>query len=117
MITFIQNSSSLNQRIRVVLEVDKRNIVLFIKLRWCRAISLWMLSVFDEQETPIAMNIPVLRGETLPSANLLSHVEYKRCGTAFVFPLVDHPSTDNPGKDNFGIGKEYALAWGDTIAG
>ena len=114
MLSFINTSDDLNQRIRTIVPVDGKNIELVIKLRWYEVVGKWFMSVFDDQENPIIQNVPLLLGVTFPSANLLRAVSYKKVGCAYVYPLVENPSTPNPGRDNFGIDKEFALKWGDT---
>lgn len=114
MLAIINTGDSLNQRIRTVVEVDGQNIGLIIKLRWCGAVEKWFMSVFDEWENPIIRNVPLVLGVTFPSANLLRAVSHKKIGCAFVYPLVENPSTPDPARDNFGLGKEFALMWGDT---
>lgn len=114
MLQVINVGESLNQRIRAVVNVDEKNIVLFIRLRWCNYADKWFMSVFDEEENPIIYNVPVLLGVTFPSANLLRAVSYKKIGCAFVIPLVEKPTTPDPSWNNFGSDKEFALAWGDT---
>ena len=116
MLLAVTTISSRNQRIRTVLEVDGRNIVLFIKLRWLKAVQKWYMSVDDENENTIIRNVPLLAGKSYPTINLLRQFAHLGIGSAFVAPLVENPSTENPSDTNLGLDKEYALVWGDTFA-
>lgn len=116
MFAMVKNIDAKNQRIRTVLEVDGRNIVLFIKLRWLEAVQKWYMSVDDENENTLLRNVPLVCAESYPTSNLLRQFAHLAIGSAYVVPLVENPSTENPVTDNLGIDREYALIWGDTFA-
>ena len=116
MLFMVKTIDSKNQRIRTVLEVDGKNIVLFIKLRWLGAVQKWYMSVDDENENTLIRNVPLLCGESFPTSNLLRQFGHLAFGSAYAAPLVERPTTENPGKNNLGTDKEYALIWGDTFA-
>ena len=116
MLNMIKNSDRLNQRVCTVVDVDDRNIVLYIKLRWHKKTGKWFMSVDDGNEKPLIRNVPVISGTEFPVANLLRQFAHLDVGSCFVVPLVDNPTTENPAKLTLGNGKEFALMWGDTIA-
>ena len=49
----LDNSLEANQRSRVIVEIDGKNVVLYIKLRWHVKTEKWMLSLFDEKGNPV----------------------------------------------------------------
>ena len=113
--SIINNIDSPNQILKVVLPVDGKNLALNIHLRWSNKRNRWYMSVLDDRENVLVHNIPLIASVSYPSANLLRQVGYKRIGSAAIYTLVEHPSTVDPGFDNFGIGKEFVLVWGDTL--
>lgn len=111
-LSLICNTADLNQLDRTVVEIDGKNRTLFIKLRWHKKISRWMMSVFDEANNPVLRNIPIVGGFDYPSADLLYQFYYLGIGHAASFPFEDDPSTENPSYNNLGFGKEWGLGWG-----
>lgn len=116
MYQLINTADDLNQKIKTVVSVDGRNISLSIKLRWYDVIGLWLMTVYDEEDNVIVSNVPLLAGESFPSANLIRQIEHKGFGSAAIVALVANPTTENPGEKNLGVDKEFALLWGDTDA-
>lgn len=116
MLSIVKTIDDKNQRIRTVLEVDGKNIVLFIKLRWHEIAQKWFMSVDDENENTLIRNVPLVRGESYPTSNLLRQFAHLEIGSAYVVPMVESPSTENPSADNLGMDREFALIWGDTFA-
>lgn len=108
----IDNSPSLNQLGRTVLEIDGKNTVLYIKLRWLDKIGKWMMSIKDERGDPIIRNIPLVASKSYPSADLLNQFAYMFIGSAAVLPTVNNPSTPIPADSNLGLNKEWVLVWG-----
>lgn len=105
----------LNQRMSVSLTIDGKKTVLRISLRWHEIIGKWMMGVSDSEGNALVRNIPVLTAAGWNAGNLLKQVAYKAIGSAFIVPMVDEPSTENPVKENFNADKEFALYWSDTL--
>lgn len=111
-LTLVGNSDSLNQRNRVVLNINGRNKVLFIKLRWHQKINKWLMSIADENNVPVIRNVPLVQAWSYPSINLLRQFGHLDVGEAGVLKTTAYPSTQNPSRDNLGVGKEWLLVWG-----
>ena len=111
-LSLICNTDDINQRDRVVLKIENKNRVLYLKLRWHVKIERWMLSIFDEDNNPVLRNIPLLAGFDYPSADLLRQFEYLEIGHAAVFSFTQEPNTPNPVADNLGAYKVWGLVWG-----
>lgn len=101
-----------NQTNRVVVEVDGRNIVLYIKLRYHYAISRWLMSVFDEMENPLVRHIPVLAAGGATGGNLLRQFAHLRIGSAYLLPRSKDRLYDEPTLESLAM--EFYLLWGDT---
>ena len=112
-LSLICNSDGANQLDRVVLEIGGKNRVLFIKLRWHKKSEKWLMSIFDEDNTPIIRNVPLVTSFDYPSSNLLNQYEYMDIGSAAALPTTESPETQIPGRENFGVLRDWCLAWGD----
>lgn len=108
----LDNSLEANQRSRVIIDIDGRNTVLYVKLRWHVKTEKWMLSLFDEEGNPIIRNIPLVTSRSFPSADLLNQFAYMFMGHVSVLPTVNSPSTMIPYRDNLGVNREWMLVWG-----
>ena len=108
----ICNTPDTNQRLRTVLNIDGKNTVLYLQLRWHQKINKWMLSVSDEYKNPILRNIPLVGGYSYPSADLLAQFAHLFIGHAATFPFQNAPATPNPTYENLGRDKAWALVWG-----
>ena len=108
--------SNRNQRVCTSVEVDGRNRVLYIRLRWLGKVGKWYMAVDDENETPVIRGVPLLAGQPDQPANLLRALAHLELGSAFVAALSEHPSSENPLPDTLGVNGEYCLVWGDTLA-
>lgn len=116
MFQVIQNISELNQVIRTVVQIDGKSMALNLHIRWNSKIQRWLMTVMDEQKNVIVWNVPLQANESYESSNLLHQLAYKEIGSAWIFQIVNSPSSENPSSDNLGIDKEFALVWGDTVA-
>lgn len=110
--SLVFNTEDLNQRDRVVLNINGKNTVLFLKLRWHKKISKWLMSIFDEDNQPVLRNIPLVSGYDYPAADLLKQFEHLNVGHASVMPSVNHPTTPIPSAGNFSPYSEWGLMWG-----
>ena len=108
----LDNSLEANQRSRVIIDIDGRNTVLYVKLRWHVKTEKWMLSLFDEEGNPIIRNIPLVTSRSFPSADLLNQFAYMFVGHASVLPTVNKPTTMIPDRTNLGVNREWMLVWG-----
>jgi len=110
-VQLICNTDYGNQLDRVVLNINNKNTVLFVKLRWHKKIQRWLMSIFDEDNSPVIRNIPLVPSYDFPAANLLNQFEYLQIGEASVFPTVVNPTTAMPVFENLGAKKEWGLVW------
>ena len=115
MIQALQTDDNRNQGLRTVVDIDGKNLVLNLQIRYNEKIDRWLMTVMDEQENVVVWNVPLVSGQPSPSANLLYQLAYKWFGSACAFPIVDHTTTENPTADNLGLDKEFAIIWGDTV--
>lgn len=99
-----------NQLFSVRLPVDNQNITLILRLRYNTVAGYWVLSVSDENDTPLIYSVPLMAGR-YPAGNLLAPWRYLRIGSLYLLAS---------GKEATGIptdtdlATEYTMIWGDT---
>ena len=105
-----------NQRIHTTLQLDDGTTKdVFILLRYTKATDHWWITIQSGDGQDIVRGIPLLQGESFPSANLLRQFEYLNLGTLFSF-CSSAEETGDPGKDNLGNELAFHLAWRSDYA-
>lgn len=105
--------SLLYQRQVLNLTVEGKTKRIIFELRYLYKTEKWYFSMLDAQSgEPYCLYVPVI-ASSLFLNDLLGPFQHKRLGWMACLPIVDKPSSDNPGMYNWG---EFGLVWGDGFA-
>lgn len=83
-----------------------------IEVRYLNESDRWYISVFDASTGEAFFRyVPVIASYEHVD-NLIGHVYHKNIGCIFCIPIVDNPSSINPGLNNL---SEFAIGWSDGL--
>lgn len=99
-----------NQFLTVPLNVDTGVLTLQLGVNYNGAAGYWVLSVADQNGTPLLDSIPMVCGY-YPAANILQQYAYLGIGSAF---LINASGVDQDSPDNTNLGTDFLLLWSDT---
>jgi hypothetical protein len=103
MVTEISLSGNPNQTWTVTIPGEKRNITFIITQSYNEMAGYWVLGIYDRTNTPIVLNIPLLRGH-----DLLEQYQYLNLGELYLINIGDS-ALENP--DDTNIAANFKLLW------
>lgn len=82
-------------------------------LRYLNEAEMWFISIEDaDSGKSYCQYVPLIASYDPENANnLLEPFKHKRIGCIFCIPIVNEPSSVDPGLDNL---DEFAIIWGDN---
>lgn len=98
-----------NQSMAVTLPGDITNIPVRLSVNWNRIAAYWTLSIYDINNVPLVLGIPMLSSDGL-YGNLLAQQQYLGLGIFFINP-ASASLNGIPGLGDWGV--NYTLCWGD----
>ncbi len=105
--------SSPDQRLRVTVPIDGKNVTLGLRLRYNTVAGCWMMTVYDKDGTLLIDSLPLVTGE-YPAADLLAQHRHLGLGSAVVVNVGAAPSFPSDVPDSGNLGSGFVLIWGDT---
>ena len=104
-------TSEPDQKFKITLPIDGKNITLSLRIRYNTAGNYWWLSVTDSNGNMLIDSLPLFTGE-YPAADILGQYSYLNIGSACVIK-TGTAQMDIP--DDTNLGTEFVLVWGDAV--
>lgn len=96
-----------NQTFTSTIPIEDKMIKLFFFLRYNTEQKCWEMDLQDAEKNPLIHSIPLICG-----LNILEQYSYLSIGSAYVVKVDTNILGDRP--NEFNLGKEFLLVWGDT---
>ncbi|QDY27251.1 phage baseplate plug family protein [Clostridium botulinum] len=96
-----------NQTFTSTIPVDEKKLKLFFFLRYNTEQKCWEMDLKDSDDQDLIHSLPLVCG-----LNLLEQYSYLNIGSAYIVKLNPNLMEDNP--NEFNLGKDFILVWGDT---
>ena len=118
--SIIPLTSEPDQRMRVTIPVDGKNLTLRLRVRYNGAAGCWMMAISDDGGNLLLDSVPLLMGQ-YPAADILRPYRYLGLGSAMVLNAGAAPTTslDSPTSTQLGDGTNpsapFLVMWGDTV--
>ena len=96
-----------NQTFTSTIPVDEGKIKLYFFLRYNTEQKCWIMDLSDSSKTPLVNSIPLVCG-----LNILEQYSYLNIGSAYIVKIDPNIVSDRP--DEYNLGKDFILVWGDT---
>lgn len=110
-IQHIQISALPNQTFNATLTVDGKKLTIRIQLRWNIQAQYWVMSIINIKTGDYYVDdIPLMAG-VMPTVNLLQPHNYLKIGSCYI---VNISGTDSDIPDQYNLGSDFILLWGDT---
>lgn len=103
MTTYFLLTSEPNQTYTITISGSRRNITFILTQSYNAQAGYWVLGIYDNTNSPIILNIPLLCGY-----DLLGQYRYLNIGSLFLVNIGDQ-SIEYPNADN--IDGNFELAW------
>ena len=100
-----------NQTFQTTMEVNGKNLTLKFNVRYNEIADYWVMTVMDSQNNILLDSIPLITG-VYPAADLLAQYAHLLLGSA---TIVNNGNAQMDYPDNTTLGKDFLLAWGDTV--
>lgn len=101
------------QIIALTLPYKKKAIRVRFELRYLNETGLWYVSLTNLQTGEVCCTyVPLIASYNGVINNLLEPYGYKDMGCLACIPLVERPSSVDPGLDNLG---EFEIVWGESF--
>jgi hypothetical protein len=112
--SIIPLTSEPDQRLRVTIPIDGKNVTLRLRCRYNSIASCWMMTISDDTGNVLLDSLPLLPGD-YPAGDLLRPHRYLGLGSACLVNAGAQPTfpSDGPTSATLGSGG-WQLIWGST---
>lgn len=100
-------TTSPNQTFTRTIPIDNKKVNLYFFLRYNTEQKCWNMDLSDGSRNPLVNSIPLVCG-----INLLEQYSYLNIGSAYIAKIDPNINSDKP--NEFNLGKQFILVWGDT---